>query len=219
MYEIIVRLTRTIANYDRLRMLSCLLADGESTPTRLAVHLKIAPNALSTHLAKLANAGLIKRRRSAAWSYCIAESPYAPSTLSGRVFGWLREVLAEPERTLENCGLHEVRNSLSEKAAGEVHRLVFQAATAFTDLRRLQLLRRLASGEDVAVKTLCQDLHMSAWAVERHTDKLIRRGYLASRTTDNVRLYRFTKTFSTPIHEGLWEIIRWAWRKEPLRTS
>jgi DNA-binding transcriptional ArsR family regulator len=219
MDEIIVRLARTLACLERLRILSCLVAEGESSPHELGRRLRIAPNALSMHLAKLTAVGLIKRRRSGAWSYCVAESPYGPGTLSGMTLNWLKEVLAQPKQAVDNCGLHEVRNSSSLECSKLLHDLVFEAATAFTDLRRLQILRHLAREGECAADVLGDHLQMSAWAVGRHTDKLVRRGYLCSRRAGDAVFYRLAETFKTPLHARLWKIVHTVWEAELLRTS
>jgi DNA-binding MarR family transcriptional regulator len=192
---------------------------GETPPSELTRRLQIMPNALSTHLAKLGAVGLITRRRSGAWSYCSAESPYGSGTFSGMTLAWLREVLVQPQWTLQDCGLHEVRNSSNSASIDQIYRLLFEAATAFTDLRRLQILRHLAHEGETAADTLRTQLHMSAWAVARHTDKLVRRGYLAARITDTAVFFGLAKTFQTPLHVRLWEIVNSTWQAAPLRTS
>ena len=217
--RIIVRLARTLACSERLRILSYLVMEGESPPSEVSRRLRIAPNALSMHLAKLTAVGLIKRRRSGAWSYCVAESPYGPATLSGMTLNWLKEVLAQPKQTVNNCGLHELRNCSSSECSKQLHGLVFEVATAFTDLRRLQILRHLAQERECRVDVLGEQLQMSVWAVGRHTDKLVRRGYLCSREADDIVFYRLASTLKTPVHARLWEIVRTAWKTGSLRTS
>ena len=219
MDEIVVRLARTLASQERLRILSYLVAHGEKPPIAVGRELGIAGPALSGHLAKLAAVGLIKRRRSGSWSYCIAESPYAATTLSGQTVAWVRELLAAPERALKNCGLHEVRNRSVADVQTQLHRLIFEAATAFTDLRRLQILRRLERVGEASAETLCNELKMSAWAIGRHTSKLVRRGYLTVRQVDAAEYYRLAAQNKTPVHARLLAIVRSTWLEKPVRTS
>lgn len=220
MHDIVVKISRTIANDERLRVLGYLIAHGECAPTKLTAELKLAPNVLSSHLAKLATAGLMTRRRSGSWSFCRAESPYREATLSGQMFAWLHGALADPAGTLKHCGLREVRNDLSaEAAAGELRRLLFRIATAFTDVRRVQLLLLLASGKPMAAETICKQLHMSVWALLRHADKLIRRGYLTAQTTNDITSYQLAQNFPTTLHASAWKIIERSLRKASLRTS
>ncbi len=219
MDDIIVRLARTLACEERLQILSYLVAAGERPPTEVARELGLSPNALSGHLSRLGTVGLIKRRRSGGWSYCVAESPYNDSTLSGRTLVWLRDLLATPRKELKACGCDEPRNISTAQARKQLHNLVFEAATAFTDLRRLQILRYLARGGEATAETFSNKLKMSAWAVARHTDKLIRRGYLGVRTAEGNEWYRLAESFKTPIHRRLWEIVRSSWDEKNRRSS
>jgi DNA-binding transcriptional ArsR family regulator len=166
---------------------------------------------------------------------------------------WLRGVLSKPKRTLENCGDEEVHRLSVEEAQTRVHKLVFEAATAFTDLRRIQILRHLATGAEVTAEAMGKELSMSAGAVSRHTNKLMRRGYLSTaaslaprtpsataaggrpvpaaaqtrhsrrnaslRSAGRPALYRLAPKFRTPVHAGLFEIVRSTWGPKELRTS
>jgi len=219
MDEIIIRLARTVASFERLRILSRLAVAGERSPTHLGRELRMPLNSLSGHLAKLATAGLMKRRRSGGWSYCVADSPYSPATLSGMTTAWLRKALSTPKRTLGDCADEEVRRLSAAEAQTRVHQLVFEAATAFTDLRRIQILRHLAVGGEVTAEALSKELSMSEWAVSRHTNKLMRRGYLSLRSAGRPALYRLAAQFKTPIHAGLFEIIHSVWKQRKVRTS
>ncbi|MBM4035656.1 MAG: helix-turn-helix transcriptional regulator [Planctomycetes bacterium] len=73
MDELIVRVMRTAACATRLRVLSCL-AGVEELPPSIARELRIAPGLLAVHLARLAAAGLVERRRSGTRCYCSARS-------------------------------------------------------------------------------------------------------------------------------------------------
>jgi DNA-binding MarR family transcriptional regulator len=218
MDEIIVRVARTLACRERLRLLACLVSEGEKTPTDLAGKMRLTPSALSAHLTKLTTAGLIQRRRSGAWSWCIASSPYGHSTLSGKTAGWIGQLFSYAEKAKKDCGLHEVRNCPSAAEAAKLHDLIFESATAFTDLRRLQILRRLVRAGAASGPGLCRDLKMSPFALRRHCDKLLRRGYLIHLDGPEP-IYRLADTFKTPIHAQLWQIVRETLRTEKLRTS
>ena len=241
-----MRLARTLASFQRLRILSRPAVAGEKSPTRLGRELQMPLNSLSGHLAKLAAAGLMKRRHSGRWSYCVADSPYSPSTPSGRTAAWLSKVLSTPKRALRDCGDEEFHRLSAEEVQTRVQKLVFEAATAFTDLRRVQILRHLATGGEVTVEALGQELSMSESAISRHTNKLMRRDYLstarpldlrtpratvagscagANRRNPSLRsagqsaLYRLAPKFKTPIYAGLFEIVRSTWSQRKVRTS
>jgi DNA-binding transcriptional ArsR family regulator len=207
MNEIIVRLARTLACEERLRVLTKLATEEEQSPSELARNLDITLSVLSEHLAKLSSSGLIQRRHSGVWSYCVAASPYAKSTLSGMTQRWLKELLASPSAALKTCGLGEVRNSSDAAATEQLHRIIFHAATAFTDLRRLQILRHLKSEGHATMESLSRDLKMSLWAVRRHTDKLERRGYISAQKVAGESTYRLTTSFKSPVHQQLWTIV------------
>jgi len=219
MDEIVVRLARALASPERLRILSRLAAAGEISPTQLGREIHMRLNALSGHLAKLAHVGLVKRRRSGGRSYCVADSPYSLSTLSGMAHAWLRKLLSDPRRVPGSRGPHEGRRLSAEEAQTRVHQLVFESATAFTDLRRLQILRHLAGGREAAAEALCKDLSMSVAAVSRQTQKLIRRGYLSARRDGLRAFYRLSPKFKTPVHARLFGIVRSTWAERPFRTS
>jgi len=219
MDEIVMRVARTLASFERLKILSRLAVAGERSPTQLGRELGMSLNSLSGHLTRLTTAGLIKRRRSGGWAYCVRGSPYGPSTLSGMTEAWLRKVLSAPRRALKDCGDEEARDLSADKAQTRVHQLVFEAATAFTDLRRLQIARHLSAGREANAEALREKLSMSAWAICRHTNKLIRRGYLSRRSEGRVVFYRLAAKFKTPIHAKLFEMVRATWGQKRLRTS
>ena len=93
-----------------------------------------------------------------------------------------------------------------------MHDIVFEAATAFTDVRRLQILRRLTRGDVVTVDILMAELSMSDAAVSRHTTKLIRRGYVAADAAGRAFAYRLASQCKTAIHARFFEIVGQTWR-------
>lgn len=218
MDEIVVRVLRTVACSARLRILSKLVLVPETCPTDLARDVDMGVDLVCTHLTRLSSAGLTKRRRSGAWCYCVAESPYRPEAFSGRITSWLTEALRRPRRTTRNCRVAQLRNSDAVEVETEVHNILFDAATAFTNLRRIQILRRLATGEVLAVETLSNDLGMSESAVSRHTGKLIRRGYVIACRSGRCLEFRLADEFKTPLHARLFEIVRGEWQKKELRS-
>jgi DNA-binding transcriptional ArsR family regulator len=219
MDEIVIRLARTLACHERLRILSLLVENGELTATAIGERIKLSKNVLSAHLSKLATVGLIKRRRSAGWLYCSAESPYGKSTLSGTTLAALQEWLASPRATLQACGVRELRNDSDGEIARRLYEIVFEAATAFTDLRRLQILRQLVQRGEMSTESLRSTLKMSPWAAMRHTDKLLRRGYITRAGGEGAESYRLGREFKTPIHARLWRIVQGTWQETALRSS
>lgn len=213
MDEIVVRVARALANHRRLDILSRLARDGEKTPTDLKQELAMPINVVSAHLSRLATAGLIQRRRSGASCYCSAESPYGNQALSGKMTRWLRSVLRQPAEVLRICGLREVRNLSSREIDCRLFDVIFEAATAFTDLRRLQILRWLTVHEEATVERFQKELKMSEFAVGRHISKLRRRGYVLADGSGRRREYRLASRFKTPVHGKMWRIVRDVWER------
>ncbi len=218
MDEIIVRLARAIASRPRLRLLSLLARRESLPPTRLAAELRLPLNVVSLHLRALVTAGLISRRKSGTWCHYRAESPYDETTVSGSCMTWLREILPFPERLLESLGLHEARQNVNGPEV-ELHRLVFEAATAFTDLRRIQILRYLSQKGRAAGLQLEESLGMSPQALSRHMRKLARRGYVRTRRQGRVVHYELSPTDKTAVHARMFAIVRSTWDKKQFRTS
>ncbi len=212
MDEIIVRATRAVASYPRLRMLA-ILTHGEQTPTQMAQTLHLPLCAISLHLRVLVTANLACRRKSGARCYYRAESPYDATTFSGKLAAWLYALLKTAAvRERKHPGLLKVRDA-SAKPDEALYRVIFEAATAFTDLRRLQLLRYLGRQKSADAQDLEKSLSMSRQALSRHTSKLVRRGYAQSQRAGRGVLYRPAHEFKTPLHRRLFEIIWAAWEQ------
>jgi len=219
MDEIIVRVARTIASRPRLRILSRLARVKEVNPKALAGKLKTPLNAVSLNLRALAVAGLVLRRKSGAWCYYRAESPYAQDTLSGQLTAWLRALLSAPAQPAKSLGLQEVRDGRA-RADTRLHDTIFDAATAFTDLRRLQILRYLADNGAATTDKLRRELSMSSQAVSRHTRKLRRRGYVqAGKAGGGAMAYELSSEFKTPIHAEMLRIVHAVSHENQSRTS
>jgi len=217
MDELITRLARTIACMTRLRILARLVRRSETAPTELSRELGIPVDLLSTHLRRLTSAGLIQRRRSGKWSYCVPRSPYSREAISGGLMAWLREILRSPRQALKNCTPEQVCNS-SLSAEEELLEAVFDAATAFTNVRRLQILRFLEDQRRAETEALTRELRMSESAVSRHMAKLRRRGYVVAERTAGTLAYSLARESKTPIHSRLFGIIRKEWQKKKLHT-
>ena len=218
MDEIIVRVMRTVACLARLRILSRLASAKERAPTALAEELEMPLGLLCTHLRRLSMAGLIQRRPSGTWCYCRADSPYSEKAFSGRVMSWLLGMLRNPVRTMKSVAANEVGSLAPNELESRLHGIIFEAATAFTHRRRLQILRRLAEGDPVDVPTLMRELHMSETALSRHAGKLKRRGYLKASRVGRCLRYTLGSELKTRLHGNLLEIVRGEWQKEELRT-
>jgi ArsR family transcriptional regulator len=215
MDEIIVRLARAIASYPRLRILALLTSRKEETPSTLAEELELPLNVLSMHLRALVIAGLLVRRKSGAWTYYRAGSPYDATTVSGRLAACLKLLQQAAE---EHPGLREVRD-VPGRPVPVVHRTIFEAATAFTDLRRLQLLRYLDQRQEAPASELEAKLSMSPQALNRHMAKLVRRGYVRTQRRHHAIVYSPAPVAKTTAHGWLLDIVRASWAQHKSRTS
>jgi DNA-binding transcriptional ArsR family regulator len=121
-------------------------------------------------------------------------------------------LLKDPERATRNCRVPELRNNFPD-----VHALLFHAATAFTNVRRLRVLRRLAATKTVTAESLSEELHMSSSAVSRHLIKLIRRGFAQTVPGRWPLAYELARQFKTPIHAEMLAIVRSSWTKKESR--
>lgn len=213
MDEIIVRVLRTIACRNRLRIMSRLAAGEDLTPSQLSRVLRLSRDLVSAHLARLDSAGLVWRRRSGARCYCAARSPYSEHALSGQLARWLYEALGSSLPRPSWGSTPRRASSGTADGARTAAEDVFDAATAFTHLRRLQILRRLASGEAVEPRVLSRELRMSPAAVSRHMAKLVRRGYARVSDHGRRRVCRAPPSAKTPLHARLLEIVAGHWGK------
>jgi ArsR family transcriptional regulator, arsenate/arsenite/antimonite-responsive transcriptional repressor len=211
MDEVIVRVTRTVACATRLRILSVLARQRECAPSELARRLGLGMDSVCVHLKHLAIAGLIQRRRSGVWCYGVAASPYPERTFSGNVAKWLYALLCDPARAIGGSVADQLRSSGSLTVEGRLHGVLFEAATAFSNARRLQLLRRLQKGPATA-EALSQELSMSRPALSRHTAKLIRRGYVQTDRTRRGVTYRLNGSPKSAIHGGLLAFVTAEWK-------
>jgi len=209
--ELIVRIARAIACISRLRILSAVSRVDEVPPTRLARQIRMSPHLLSAHLRRLSGAGLIQRRRSGGWHYCRSGSPYGPGALSAEMADLLVEVLHDAAQSAEDYGLQQLRNPTSAALDAAVQGLVFEVATAFTSVRRVQILRWLSAVGTCDAGSLCGELHMSDAAASRHMAKLVRRGYVVGSRSGRRLAYRLAPTCRTPLHARVLDIIRLHW--------
>ncbi len=211
MDEIIVRVARTVACTARLRILSALAREGECPPSQLANDLDQGRDLISVHLKHLVTAGLIQRRRSGLWCYGVAASPYTKQAFSGRIAAWLYDVLRHPREVLSDCGQAPGRKLSQAEVDRALHAVLFHAFTAFTNVRRLQLLRRLRQSGPATTEELSNELSISPPALCRHTMKLGRRGYLRTDAIGREITYRLAEQAQCPVHAKLLELVAVEW--------
>jgi DNA-binding MarR family transcriptional regulator len=205
MDEIVVQVCRAIACHARLKILSLIANGTEVTPTELANDLNMPLSQISDHLRRLSAAGLIQRRHSGVRCYCVAKSPYGETALSGKVSRWLYRILREPYgRRLASTGTRDA----GSRSVENMRQLIFNAATAFTHLRRVQILRHLEACGKSDSGTMTAQLKMSPSALSRHCAKLARRGILVVEPSEHGWECRLAGNSKTRVHQELLEMIR-----------
>ena len=205
MFEITVQVCRTVACHTRLKILDFLASHREVSPTDLARRLDIPLPKLSEHLRRLSASGLIQRRHSGVRCYCVAKSPYGETTLSGKLSRWLFRVFRDPS---SDSSAVSGKGRVNSRSVESTHQLIFNAATAFTHLRRVQILRHLETRGESDSETMTAQLKMSPSALSRHCAKLARRGVLVAQETEDGWKCRLAGKARTPIHQEMFEIIR-----------
>jgi DNA-binding MarR family transcriptional regulator len=210
MDELIVQVCRCIASYPRLRILTIIARRSELPPSELARELKIPFPQVCNDLRRLAAVGLIQRRHSGSRCYCQAKSPYKDTTLSGKVSRWLFSILKQEATSLHPAGSLRKRNA-PVKGEPLLYQDIFKSATVFTNLRRVQILRYVATHPSNNVETLTQNLSMSPSALSRHCAKLMRRGVLKEKFSDGQLQYQMAASLPNPTLQRLLGIVRDHW--------
>ncbi len=205
--ETIVSVCRALACGPRLRLLHPLSLASELRVGELVGRSGLAEDVVSAHLRVLAGAGLVERRRSGAKVYyrLASELPglFRPTRLVHRAF-------AEPlwaVRGWDEEGLLHLRSVELGDMGQEVQRVLdvlFDAATAFTNVRRVQVTKLLHEMGICNEEGIRADLSMSRAACYRHVDKLERRGYIRERQRG---LWALASRHRTPFHRGLFLLV------------
>ena len=191
MLETVATCCRGLACEARLVLLYHLAAVRELRASELAERACVPRDHASQHFRRLVAADLLHPRRSG--------RSIAPGVL-------VRKAFLEPQWATQ--GWERVKTvHLSPRAARvlpepalRVADVVFDAATAFAHVRRLQILRFLDQCGARHAIALGESLHMSPQACWRHLDKLRRRGYVSGHLRG---LCTLSMKHSSPFHSAL----------------
>ena len=210
MLESIVATCRAIASEPKLVMLYHLSTEDELPVTKLARRSRLGLSVASGHLRHLAAAGLVARRRAGRFVYCRLgaggqrRGEFAPA-------GLLRRALGDPPWATTGWGSRQAVH-LSARAGkavpaeiARVLEVVFDAASALGNRRRLALLGCLLRRRQGATDAMAVELGMSCLACLRHLDKLRRRGYARERGAE---VWVAAKRHKTPFHHALLALAR-----------
>ena len=187
-------------------------------PSQLARDLHVGRDLVCAHVARLTAVGLITRRRSGSRCYCLLESPYSVHALSGQLSAWLREVLAPSASEAPTAGQTELRGVRVPADNPDTRRTVFEVATTFANLRRLNILRYLAGGRTSDAQTIMRELSMSRPAATRQLAKLIRRGYLRKLPEARHVQYQLLPGGKSPLHARVFQIVSEHWDREAFHS-
>ncbi|MBM4030954.1 MAG: ArsR family transcriptional regulator [Planctomycetes bacterium] len=187
MLETIAGTCRVLACDGSLLILYHLSGERELTSTELSRRAKLPRDQTSAHLSRLATVGGVHRRRSGSRVYYAIGNasksgwPFDPWGTVERVFAGLPATLkgwdAEGNLHLSPRTLETV-----ERRVAAAMDMVFDASTAFTNVRRLLVLQMLKEKGECTAGSVVANLKMSEQACWRHLDKLVRRGYVRERS-------------------------------------
>ena len=201
----IVAACRIVANPSRLALLHVIHTQPWITAQALAMRLGTSGDVVSHDLKLLRTLQLVTTRPRGRYVLC---APATGQNIANRFLRGLRELLypvlssSDLRRTLgQVCGPGA---SASWPAVWEALEKIF---TAYTHPRRLLLLRYLVQQKMGTPDTLREALGISADALDRHLDKLQRRGLLQPFGQDPVH-WRVSLRSRPPFRRQLWDLIR-----------
>jgi len=182
MLETVARISRAVASEARLAMFAELANEPEVCPSDLASVCRMTRPVVASHLKVLTSAGLVFSRRSGPRIfYSLAIDSPGPEARSTSKL--IRRAFRDPLWALRGCSCESLMHVTPELAGVSPQTLrvmdvIFDAATAFTNVRRLQIVRYLQTRGTARLSELVAELRMSPQAASRHADKLRRRGVL-----------------------------------------
>ena len=205
MLERIAAVCRVLACGTRLLILREVASERELPAVEIARRVGLVPGLASSHLGRLASAGILVRRRSGRrvyYAFPTREASGEGFSLAGVVSRALREP-AWATRGWSEQGLLHLPPAATGVPSDQVARamdVVFDAATAFTSVRRLQILRLLTQRTACREGEMVGDLRMSPHACRRHMAKLRRRGYVCQQEPG---VWGVSGKHRTPFHRAL----------------
>jgi len=186
--EFVAYLFRALANRSRIRILRLLGVLGQMNVGQIAQVTAIKLERTSAHLKILAAVGLIWRSRSGrVVGYHLAERPGHPVTAA------VLQVLRRVFRAVTATDSKEVAHADQVDSTTCSDAALFACFTAFTHPRRLQIIRHLAREGTATSRALTSTLSMSASALQRHLEKLERRGLVRARVVGRRATYALTQ--------------------------
>jgi len=205
MLETIAWTCRAVASDPRLRILYLLRQDGELASCEIARAAGLTRSAASKHLGRLSGSALLGLRRSGRYVYY--QFPDGRRGGFGAAVGHLvrracLNVRGATRGWRKGTILHLAPGTAGALGAPAARALdvVFDAASAFGNVRRLLILRLLRREGPRSLAAVGGALRMSGWACDRQLGKLRRRGYVAHGAGG---LWQLADGSPTPFHSEL----------------
>ncbi len=174
--DLIVAVCRALANPSRLALLHVVHTHPEITVQELAHALKVPVDAASKHLKLLGGLHLVRAIPHGRYVKC---SPASGSSTTNRFLRHLQVLLKEVMESKDpNRTLAQVCDSVTAPSWEAVWKAMEKVFTAYTHLRRLLLLRFVATHGTGGSTEMAENIGLSADALRRHLDKLERRRLL-----------------------------------------
>jgi len=209
MLETIAGVCRAVASDAKLLVLYYLVCHEELAGSELASRTRLTADGVSHHAQRLVGVGLVERRRSGARVF-YRLAPCERPTFAARVVRLVRHACRDARWATARWDEEEIVHLQSMtvdqlgRAVATALDVVFDAATAFCSVRRLQLLRLLVAEGPCSEERISGALKMSLQACERHTDKLSRRGVISRQAPEG---WVLSHTHRAPFHEALTSVV------------
>lgn len=211
--EHVLAIARALACQARLNILRVLVMEGELPASRIADACHMTRPVASKHLRALAAPNILVPRRSGPRIlYDYSQAPRV--SLGTRVNGAVIRAFEDPRWALRGRAEKRIGHVAIEQLPPIPKRtlhtmdVIFDAASAFANIRRLQILQRLIAGEGLTLVDIQRQLHMSNAAATRHVQKLRRRGYVCRGEDEHTLGLVLCKSFSSQFHEALLSVIK-----------
>ncbi|MBM4047891.1 MAG: helix-turn-helix domain-containing protein [Planctomycetes bacterium] len=207
--EFIVALCRLLANELRLRVHFTVAETPDITVNELADKLKIDPSKASDHVRLLADFGVLQTRPSGRFVHlCIRPG----ETVKNAMARGLNELLLKtwekanptPAHVWDWLGLGSQPPAYTWD---DLAAKIMSFLTAYTHLRRLLLIRYLATHGPTPLTQLREAIQMSENAAYRQLDKLRRRGLLEVVRVEGCVAWRLVKSPQPPFQRRLHELV------------
>ena len=205
MLERIAEMCRVVACESRLVILYQLCLEPELPASEIAKRSQIERDVASMHFKRLIALRFLSPRRSGSYVYYRLWPERAQPSEVG-LLPLIRLAISDCNWATrgwrEKAILHLDDKRVHSLPAGvrRVLDVIFDATTAFSNVRRLQIVRFLLDKGMCSPGEIRRELSMSANAASRHLAKLERRGYLRR---EGVGGWALDRTGRTPFHAKL----------------